>query len=138
MAAKDKFHDHVKNALVNDGWTVTDDPLTLPFGSSNLQIDLGAEKLIVATKGLSQIAVEVKSFLGQSSIADLQDALGQFLMYEFKLQKMQPERELWLALPEQAFRKLFTEEEVEEFRIKYHLKLIVFDPATEEILQWIR
>lgn len=31
MAAKDKFHNHVKQALTNDGWTITDDPLTLPL-----------------------------------------------------------------------------------------------------------
>lgn len=103
-----------------------------------MQIDLAAEKLIVATKGTLQIAVEVKSFLGQSNIADLQDALGQFLMYKFKLQKTQPKRELWLALPAPVFQNLFSEPEVEEFRATYALKLIVFDPTTEEILQWIR
>ncbi|MGH9840625.1 MAG: element excision factor XisH family protein [Blastocatellia bacterium] len=26
MAAKDLYHDHVRKALENDGWTVTDDP----------------------------------------------------------------------------------------------------------------
>ena len=29
MAAKDFFHSHVKNALIKDGWTVTDDPLPI-------------------------------------------------------------------------------------------------------------
>ena len=29
MAAKDIYHEHVKNALEKDGWTITDDPLKL-------------------------------------------------------------------------------------------------------------
>gem|GEM_PF-4623043 len=29
--AKDRFHDAVKNALIKEDWTVTDDPLFLQF-----------------------------------------------------------------------------------------------------------
>jgi hypothetical protein len=29
MAAKDIYHDHVRKALENDGWTVTDGPYGL-------------------------------------------------------------------------------------------------------------
>ncbi len=44
--AKDLFHDVVKNALIKDGWKITDDPLSLKVGDSELYIDLGAERLI--------------------------------------------------------------------------------------------
>jgi hypothetical protein len=30
--AKDKFHDVVKNALIKEGWTITNDPLFIQFG----------------------------------------------------------------------------------------------------------
>ena len=51
MAAKDIFHDKVKNALVKDGWTITDDPYTLKWDNSeNLLIDLAAERVIAAEK----------------------------------------------------------------------------------------
>lgn len=29
MSAKDIFHDKVKNALIKDGWKITDDPYSL-------------------------------------------------------------------------------------------------------------
>ncbi|NJN35150.1 MAG: hypothetical protein HC817_13750, partial [Saprospiraceae bacterium] len=58
MMAKDIFHEIVKEALIKDGWTITDDPLTLltkPEGG--ISTDLGAEKIIVAEKDLIKIAV---------------------------------------------------------------------------------
>ncbi|CCQ59468.1 hypothetical protein CWATWH0005_1292 [Crocosphaera watsonii WH 0005] len=32
MPAKDIYHDAVKNALIKDGWKITDDPLILSIG----------------------------------------------------------------------------------------------------------
>jgi hypothetical protein len=32
MPAKDIYHDHVKEALEKDGWTITDDPYKLEYG----------------------------------------------------------------------------------------------------------
>ncbi|MBC8137845.1 MAG: hypothetical protein H8F28_18355 [Fibrella sp.] len=51
MPALDKFHHIVKNALVKDGWTVTDDPLSLRYEDKNLFVDFGAERLISADEG---------------------------------------------------------------------------------------
>ena len=82
MPARDKVHHIVKNALINDGWQITHDPYSMKLGSADLFVDLGAEKLIAAEKGNVKIAVEVKSFLGKSIIAETQDAIGQFLMYQ--------------------------------------------------------
>ncbi|MCA6544142.1 MAG: fatty-acid oxidation protein subunit alpha, partial [Pseudanabaena sp. M074S1SP2A07QC] len=41
-------HDAVRNALIKDGWQITEDPLFLKIGGVELYIDLGAEKLIAA------------------------------------------------------------------------------------------
>jgi hypothetical protein len=49
--AKDIFHDCVKNALIKDGWTITDDPLRLELNDRKLYVDLGAERLLTAEKG---------------------------------------------------------------------------------------
>ncbi|MEB3282115.1 MAG: element excision factor XisH family protein [Lyngbya sp.] len=32
MPAKDFYHDTVKNALIKDGWRITNDPLRLKWG----------------------------------------------------------------------------------------------------------
>lgn len=71
MPAKDIYHDQVKQALERDGWTITHDPLTLPWGRTSVQIDLGAERLVAAEKDGAKIAVEIKSFLSRSRIDDL-------------------------------------------------------------------
>ena len=47
MPAKDIFHDNVVNALIQDGWNITNDPLKLQWGNKDLYVDLGAEKLTV-------------------------------------------------------------------------------------------
>jgi hypothetical protein len=49
--AKDLYHDVVKKALINEGWTVTHDPYPLKIGSVRMFIDLGAERIIAAEKG---------------------------------------------------------------------------------------
>jgi hypothetical protein len=72
MAALDKIHNAVKNALIKDGWTITADPLMLKYEGQKILIDLAAEKdflesgVFAAEKGTEKIAVEVKSFLAPS------------------------------------------------------------------------
>ena len=77
--AKDLFHQSVKQALIKDGWTITNDPLTIRIDRVKLEIDLGAEKVFAAEKDGQKIAVEVKSFINPSNISDFHNALGQFL-----------------------------------------------------------
>ena len=66
MPARDRYHDRVKNALIKNGWTITDDPLHIKWGKKDRYVDLGAEQLLAAEKGKRKIAVEVKGFLGHS------------------------------------------------------------------------
>ncbi len=60
--AKDLVYQAAKNALIKDNWLITHDPYTISFGGVNMAVDLGAEKLIAATKDHQKIAVEIKSF----------------------------------------------------------------------------
>ena len=81
IPAHDLYHDAVKNALIKDGWTITHDPFRMEWGKRDMYVDLGAERLLAAERAGERIAVEVKSFLGASDIADLEQALGQFILY---------------------------------------------------------
>jgi hypothetical protein len=36
MPAKDIFHDLVKNALIKEGWIITNDPLYLDYGGVDM------------------------------------------------------------------------------------------------------
>lgn len=137
MPKKDKFHDIVKQALIKDGWVITDDPLRLQVGNHQLFIDLGAEKLIAAEKDNQKIAVEVKSFVSKSEVHDLENALGQFILYEDVLSEKEPDRKLFLAIRKKVFASLFEVEIGKILLSKKRVALIVFDENNEEILQWI-
>jgi len=57
MPAKDIYHNTVRTALEKDGWTITNDPLTLEICDRSLFVDLGAEKILAAEKQGRKIAV---------------------------------------------------------------------------------
>ena len=42
MPARDSIHSLVKQALIKDGWTITDDPFVITYGERFLFVDLGA------------------------------------------------------------------------------------------------
>ncbi len=137
MPAKDKVHDIVKNALINDGWTITHDPYSMKLGSADLFVDLGAEKLIAAEKGNAKIAVEVKSFLGKSIISETQDAIGQFLMYQVVMSEFEANRVLYLALEEEIFDNEFSDALKKLVLEKLNIKLLIFRASEEGIVKWL-
>ena len=140
--AKDLFHDAVRIALEKEGWTVTDDPLLIQNKTLgiNYEIDLGAERLIVAerpnTAGMEKIAVEVKTFLRASIGHEFHQVLGQYLVYYASLQKMDSSRTLFLALPDFALEKIEKMPFIWELVQQYNLKLIVFSNENQQILSW--
>lgn len=136
MPAKDYFHQVVRNALIKDGWVITHDPLTVPFGNINLHIDLGAERLLAAEKGSERIAVEIKNFLSSSVISEFHTALGQFLNYQIVLEENDPERNLYLAIPIDAYREFFSLEITHKIIQRHQVKLLVFSPEQEAITTW--
>lgn len=138
MPAKNIYHDAVVAALVADGWTVTHDPLTIKVGDRNLHIDLGAERTpIGAERAGEKIAVEVQSFLNPSAVADLQQALGQYTLYRLALAEQQPDRPLYLAIPTEVYNGILDEPLGRLAVVGLNLRLIVFDPTTQEVVQWI-
>ena len=96
---KDLFHEKVKSALVKDGWTITDDPLTLTYETRDVFVDLGAERVLAAEKGTEKIAVEIKMFSMGSKVTALEDAVGQYIVYRGILEEVEPARKLYLAIP---------------------------------------
>jgi XisH protein len=100
MPAKDFYHDTVKTALIKDGWTVADKSLTFMVGKRPLMVDIAAEKVLIAERNTQKIAVEVKSFLSPSPMTDLEKALGQFMLYFDIMAEQDPDRTLYLAVPQ--------------------------------------
>jgi hypothetical protein len=135
--AKDFYHYNFKNALLNDGWTITDDPFDVRIGRIGYEIDLGAEKLIAAHKGKEKIAVEIKNFLGPSEVNEFHKAMGQYNDYSVALELFDPERVLWLAIPEKAWDDFFQEKVIQLAVKRIKANIIVFKPEEESITLWI-
>ncbi|MBD2363921.1 XisH family protein [Anabaena minutissima FACHB-250] len=96
--AKDRFHSIVRNALEKEGWKITADPYEINVDDVDFEIDLAAEQLLAAEQEGKKIAVEIKSFISPSNVSEFHTALGQFLNYRDALDKIEPERLLYLAV----------------------------------------
>lgn len=136
MAARDLFHDAVKKALQKEEWEITAEPLLVKIQGVKFEIDLAAEKILAAEKLGQKIAVEIKSFLNNSAITDFHLALGQFLNYRLALQIKEPDRTLYLAVPFDTFDSFFQEPFIQEAVKVYQLKLVVYDPQKEVVVEW--
>ena len=136
--AKDIYHDLVKKALENEGWTITNDPyyLSVGIGRRKVAADFGAEKFIVAEKGLVKILVEIKSFITSSNINELHHSVGQYDFYALLLEQQEPNRIPYLAMPEDAYEDLIREPIIQTFLDRHRVKLIIFDTQNPIIHAW--
>lgn len=136
--ARDAYHKIVKQALINDGWKITHDPLVLlSKEEGGLETDLGAEKIIAAEKGSKRIGVEVKSFLQPSFMYEAHRALGQYNFYTTALLMKKDTRSMYLAIPQEAFKTLNEKEIFRRTMKLFNVRLLVFDPTTITIISWI-
>ncbi len=136
--AKDIIHDAVKNALIKDGWTITDDPLTLTYEELRTFVDLGAERVIGANRNGEKIAVEIKSFIGRSAVHDLEVALGQYVLYHSLLELKEPERKLYVAVSHISYDSVFQGKAVQMLIRRNKVPLIVVNIVIEEVIKWIK
>ncbi len=136
MARRDKTHFIVREALEREGWIVTHDPFFIKLGKKSAEIDLGAERIVLAEKGIEKIAIKI--FIGTSTITDFYHAHGQFDLYDRALKSIEPERILYLALPDDAYEELkndlFSFPSFEDL----HHRIIVYKSENDTDLLWIK
>ena len=112
-------------------------PLTIEYERRDLHIDLGAERLIAAERGTEKIAVEIKTFAGASDVTNLHHATGQYIVYQSVLALVEPERRLFLAVPEDVALTFF-QEDLGELLIKNGtLRVVGYDPVEERLTIWL-
>ncbi|HBQ99253.1 MULTISPECIES: XisH family protein [Roseofilum] len=137
MPAKDIYHDAVKNALIKDGWLITDDPYFIKYEDAELYADLAAEKPIAAEREGKKIVVEVKSFVGKSLMYDFHGALGQYIVYRNLIQRTEPEYTLYLAIDYLVYEDFFQRKSVQAVIKDNRVLLMVVDTAKEELVKWL-
>lgn len=137
--AKDIYHEVVKNAIIKEGWIVTHDPFSLSNKPLNIdyEIDLGAERLINAQKGTEKIAIEVKSFLRASLVHEFHAAFGQYLIYLESLKVIEPDRKLFLAIPNYTHSRLNEQPFLLNVISIYKLNILVYNIDNQLIESWI-
>jgi hypothetical protein len=102
--------------------------LLIPYGDRRLFIDLGAERgTIGAERGSERIAVEISSFVADSPVRDLQEAVGQFVVYRALLSQVEPERSLFLGVPARVYDSVLSEPLGQLVAADVRLRLLVFD-----------
>ncbi len=136
--AKDKFHYIVKNALVKEGWTILADPLSFKVGEVNFQIDLSADKMVIAEKANEKIAVEVKSFIQQSPLHAFHEAVGQYDNYMLALEDYEPDRILYLAIPTEVYHSFFQKPFIQKVLTRKNILLIIYNIQEETIETWLK
>lgn len=101
-------------------------------------MDLGAEQFFAAEKDAQKIIVEVKSFTEQSKTYAFHTALGQFNAYSVTLKMGDPERILFLAIPDLVYESYFVKTLFQAIIQFYHVQFILVNEEDETITKWIK
>lgn len=137
MPAEDKIHSAVRNALIKDGWTITQEPFTIEYESDRFYADICAFREEDADATRRVIVVEVKSFAGASPMREFELALGQYEIYRDLLEMNALDYALYLAIDSDAYRKLSLRPTFRLICTRHCVALLIVEAQTEEIVQWI-
>jgi hypothetical protein len=136
MPRRDLYHDVVKNSLTKAGWKITHDPMILGDLELRVYPDLGAEKITLNQSGQT-VAIEIKVFGAIGQISELEKAIGQYILYRSILQQTNSSRVPYLAISLQAYKEIFQKKIIQTLIQSEKIYLIIFNPTTEVIEQWI-
>jgi XisH protein len=68
---------------------------------------------------------------------DLEDAVGQYVVYRSILLEIEPDRAIYLAVPRRVSEGIFAERLGQVIISRQALQLVVFDEDSERIVRWI-
>ena len=137
MPRKDLYHDVVKTALEKDGCRIVKEDLPISSGGINFFVDIEAEAMYVAEREGEQIAVEVKTFQGQSLVQNMHEAFGKYILYRYAIVAERPELNLFLAIPLKAYNTFFQLDFIKNVITKDKVNLIVYDTENQIISKWL-
>lgn len=138
MPRKDIHHDAVKIALEKEGWRILKEHLDISVGRIGLFVDLEAEAVYVAERAGEKIAVEIKTFRGQSLVTNMHEALGKYEVYEVALRLVRPDLVIFLAIPLPIYEDFFQEVLIQEVVKRKNINLLVYNSDHQTIEKWIK
>jgi hypothetical protein len=137
MPARDRYHESVKAALIQDGWVIVADPYHIQYKDIDLYADLAARRPIAIERGGQQIVVEIKSFVGRSLMTDFHLAVGQYKVYQMLLEEVAPEYTLYLAIDDITYNNFFKREGIDFLLRSSQIKFFVVNIDEQEIVKWL-
>jgi hypothetical protein len=138
MPARDAIHEAVRNALVKDGSTITDDPYIIAYDDLMLLADLAAERTLAAERNGEKAVIEAKSFSSGSETREFETALGQYLIYRVLAAEIESGRRVYLAIASSVFDNFFARPAIQLIIRECRVTLVVVDLDSEELVQWHR
>ncbi len=136
MAAKDIFHSAVVNGLKKEQWHITHDPFRIQAGGVDVSVEIATERVLAAEREDLKIVVAIKSFVGASPMRDFHVAIGQYLNYRLALSYKEPERTLYLAVPQDVYATFFCLQFVQDAVKQNNIHLLVYTIREEVIVAW--
>ena len=92
--------------------------------------------MLAAERGPTRIAAEIKTFTGLSILTDLQQAIGQYVLYRTWMRTTEPDRILYLAVDVETAANVFAEAFGQIVADDIQIRLIVVDMGSERIVTW--
>jgi len=135
MPGEDLYHAIVLRCLEKEGWSIVIEHEYISIGTQNdtnrrLYIDIKASRA-----DQQRVLVEVKG-LQRSPVQELMELLGQYLVYQLALEYLAIEIPLYVAVPQAAHQSILQHVLGQEVLARYTIPLLIFDPLTENIVQW--
>jgi hypothetical protein len=75
--------------------------------------------------------------MADSPVRDLQEAVGQFVVYRALLSQVEPERVLFLGVSTRVFDSVLSEPLGQLVVAEVRLRILVFDPHQQKVIRWI-
>ncbi len=111
--------------------------MRLAVANTQLLVDLGAERFLSAERNEMKIAVEIKKLSGRSPIHELEQAIGQYILYQVVMRRRKPGRVLYLAISLKDYDSYFYIEPATFVMEDEILNLLIIDIENEEVKTWI-
>ena len=80
----------------------------------------------------------MKSFIGPSTINEFHRAVGQFNDYSVALEIQDPERVLFLAIPNDIWVRFFQKQVIQKSLERIKAKILVYNPNSNIVVEWIK
>lgn len=81
--------------------------------------------------------MEVKGFTGESPVRAYRDALGQYEVYRMILDRVDPDRKLYLAVGDEGYGRVFGLQAIQELAAERPFPVVIIGVTAEEVVRWI-